>query len=230
MKKTGRKIGRKKRVLFFAGFFVLYLVSLLGIWKEYAERDYRGEEIICEPNSFISWEERVREEYQGQFADCLQGLENGDILLTPCSHTFGWRNGHAAIVIDEETGETLESVVIGTDSCVQNLSKWRKYPGVAVLRLKNASKEERNAIAVYAKEHMQGISYGFRTDFMEHMPEKWRTDTGDTHCAHLIWSIYRHFGYDIDGDGGIWVTPKDIFLSPCLEIVERYHVDIWKRE
>lgn len=230
MKRTGRKIGRKKRILFFVSFFALYLVSALGIWKEYAEKDYCGEGIVCEPNSIISWEERIREEYQEQYADRLQGLENGDILLTPCSHTFGWRNGHAAIVIEEETEETLESVVIGTDSCLQNLAKWRKYPGVAVLRLKDASKEERNAIADYAKEHMQGISYGFLTDFMEHVPEKWRADTADTHCSHLIWSIYKHFGYDIDGDGGIFVTPKDIFLSPYFEIVEMYHVDIWERE
>lgn len=219
MKRTGRKIGKRKRILLFVSFFVLFVVSGLGIWKEHAEGDYDSEDVFCAPNSIISWEERIREESLYKYADRLQNLENGDILLTPCSHTFGWRNGHAAIVIDEENELTLESVVLGTPACVQSVSKWRKYPGVMVLRLKDATKETRDAIATYAAENMQGVEYGFWSDFFG--------GTEDTHCAHLIWSVYNHFGYDIDGDGGIFVTPKDISLSHHLEIVETYDVDKW---
>lgn len=227
MKKAGRRVGKRRKILFFASFFVLFIVSGLGVWKEYAEKDYDMEDVICAPNSIISWEERIREESLYKYADRLQDLENGDILLTPCSHTFGWRNGHAALVIDEDNELTLESVVLGTPTCVQNISKWRKYPGVMVLRLKEATKEERNAIAAYAMESMQGVNYGFWGDFSENLLPDFSEAIRDTHCSHLVWSVYHHFGYDIDGDGGIFVTPKDISLSPQLEIVEAYDVDNW---
>lgn len=219
MKKTGGKIGKKRKILFLAGFFVLFILSGLGIWKEYADRDYDREDVFCAPNSIISWEERIEDEFLYRYEDRLQNLENGDILLTPCSHTFGWRNGHAAIVIDEENELTLESVVLGTPACVQSVSKWRKYPGVIVLRLKDATKEERAAIAAYAQENMLGVNYGFLSDLFG--------GTTDTHCSHLIWTVYNYFGYDIDGDGGIFVTPKDISLSPQLEVIESYDVDKW---
>lgn len=227
MKKTGGKMGRKKKILFFAGFFLLVLILGLWLWTESTERDYAGEEVYCFPNSIISREERIKDEFLYKYAERLQNLENGDILLTPCSHTLGWRNGHAAIVIDEEKELTLESVVLGTPTCVQSFSKWRKYPGVMVLRLKDATKEERNAIAAYTMENMQGVTYGFIGDFSDGLPWAFSEKKTDTHCAHLIWSVYQHFGYDIDGDGGIFVTPKDISLSPHLEIIEVHDVDKW---
>ena len=51
-----------------------------------------------------------------------------------------------------------------------------------------------------------------------------------THCSHLIWQAYRYYGYDLDSDGGLIVTPKDIANSPALEVVQVYGVDprnIW---
>lgn len=223
MKQSGKKKRRKRRHLFFASFLLLIL-ALLGLWKEHTEHDYDSEEVICTPNSIISWEERIRQEYWYKYEDRLSDLQNGDILLTPCSHTFGWRNGHAAIVIDAEQGLTLESVVLGTPSTVQSVDKWRKYPGVMVLRLKEAAEEERCAIADYAAREMLDVNYGFWGEFAEHIFEE---EPQDTHCAHLIWTVYRAFGYDIDGDGGIVVTPKDISSSSLLEVVESYNVDNW---
>lgn len=43
-------------------------------------------------------------------------LEEGDVLVTSSCHTFGWRNGHAAIVVDVEAELTLESIGPGHDS------------------------------------------------------------------------------------------------------------------
>ena len=41
-----------------------------------------------------------------------------------------------------------------------------------------------------------------------------------THCAHLVWYAYRSYGYDLDGDGGRIVTPKDLSKSSLLEPVQ----------
>ncbi len=227
MRKTGRKLGKKRRVLLFAGLFmIIFLFGLWG-WKAYAEKDYVGEDVYCFPNSIISFEERIKENKLYKYAGRLQNLENGDILLTPCSHTFGWRNGHAAIVVDQEKELTLESVVLGTPTCIQSIAKWRKYPGVMVLRLKDASKEERDAIAAYTLENMQGVRYGFWQDFTDGLKLENPHGISSTHCSHLIWSVYNHFGYNLDGDGGIIVTPKDLSLSPKLEIIESHNVDKW---
>lgn len=227
MRKTGKRLGRKKQILLFAVFLMFVFFCGLWGWKEYTEKDYAGEDVYCFPNSMISFEERIKENKLYKYAGRLQNLENGDILLTPCSHTFGWRNGHAAIVIDEEKELTLESVVLGTPTCIQSISKWRKYPGVMVLRLKSASKEERDAIAAYTLENMQGITYGFLGDFTDGLEGGIFDGISSTHCSHLIWYVYNHFGYNLDGDGGIIVTPKDLSLSPGLEIIESHNVDKW---
>lgn len=177
--------------------------------------------IRCSKNSLITWQEENRSTLLPE----LVGLENGDILVSFCTHTYGWRNGHTAIVVDAENGKTLEAVLLGYDSCVQDVSKWRKYPAFIVLRLKDATSEERADIAAYALEHMEGIPYGFVTDVLEHF---WWGDAkgGDTDCSHLIWKSFKEFGYDLDSDGGIIVTPRDIAESPLLEVIQVYGIDL----
>lgn len=181
---------------------------------------------VCAKNSVISWEEwNAEEEDKIIFAD----LEDGDILITPCSHTFGWRNGHAAIVVDAKEGETLESVVLGTKSSLQYLDKWEMYPCVMVFRLKGVSEEIRAQIAQSAKENLCGIDYGLEMGFL--FPAYGTEMTAKTHCAHLVWYAYRSFGYDLDSDGGRIVTPKDISKSPFLELVQVVGADpekLWK--
>ena len=51
---------------------------------------------VCVPVSFF-----VREEHLPE--NCLlvlPDLQDGDILLTDCAHTFGWRHGHGALVVN----------------------------------------------------------------------------------------------------------------------------------
>lgn len=177
--------------------------------------------IGCSKNSIITWQE----ENTNTFLPEILGIEEGDILVSFCTHTYGWRNGHAAIVVDAKEGKTLEAVLLGTDSCIQNVQKWRKYPSFMVLRLKDASREERKEIAQYAVEHMEGVPYGFLTDILEHI---WRGEAkgGDTDCSHLIWKSFYEFGYDLDSDGGIIVTPRDIAESPLLEVIQVYGIDM----
>lgn len=183
------------------------------------EMYFRTPCMTCKHNTEISWEERIAEEdrkyYEGRFV----GLEEGDILITPNSHTYGFRNGHAAIVVDAEAGLTLEAVVLGEPVCIQSIRKWETLPTVIVLRLREASVEERKNIADYAKEQMEDVSYGFSQDILDYF---WQDDIKNTHCAHMIWKCYKKYGYDLDSNGGIFVTPSDIAKSDMLEVRQVY--------
>lgn len=187
----------------------------LSLLEDYAKAYYAPVEFVCMRNSPVSSEEYVAEP-QVKFAK----LEKGDILLTSSSHVFSWRNGHAAIVIGDGL-HTLEAVVIGTHSSVQSIEKWRHYPNLLVLRLKDASAEERAAIADAAAENLEGIPYNV---FSGVFTKKYKplTEISGTQCAHLVWSAYAQFGYDIDSDGGLIVTPRDITDSELLEVVQSY--------
>lgn len=179
-------------------------------------------EFSCAPNSPISWEERT-----GSAPDILAPLEEGDILITLCSHTYGWRNGHAAIVVDAENGRTLEAVVLGQDSSIQTVEKWEGYPSFLVFRLGDVPAETRAAAADYAREHLNGIPYSLTVGILS--PKHPQTER--THCSHLVWEAYRQFGFDLDSDGGLIVTPKDLANSPLLELKQVYGMDpqvLWK--
>lgn len=182
---------------------------------EIQDRFFKSPAFSCERNSIISWEEWITEEDD---KIVFAGLEDGDILITPCSHTMGWRNGHAAIVTDAKKGETLESVVLGEESSIQSLEKWEEYPCVMVFRLKGVSAKIRESIAGMAVKRLLGIPYGITQGVFT---SKYGEDNVvRIHCSHLVWEAYRYYGYDLDGDGGVIVTPKDIAESPLLEPVQ----------
>lgn len=161
------------------------------------------------------------EEYVESPIVSLDFLEKGDILITHSSSVFSWRNGHAAIVIDAEKGLTLEAVVIGEKTCVQDVEKWRHYPNFLVLRLKDADEKLRSDIADTALELLNGKPYRLLTGvFSKKYPD--RDNIIGTQCAHLVWLAYAYHGYDIDSDRGLIVTPKDISESDLLEVVQSY--------
>lgn len=146
-------------------------------------------------------------------------LEKGDILLTPSSRCGGWRNGHAALVVDAEEGLVLEAYSLGCPSQLSSLSTWQDKAAVAVLRLAGVSAERRAALADWARENLLDLPYGLFSGL------PWLGETARppaTQCAHLVWCACAAFGYDIDGGGGWPVTPRDIALSPLLETVQVY--------
>lgn len=202
---------------------------------------------ICEKNSLVSREESLVDEY-GNLTDGteLAPVHDGDILITKCSHTYGWRNGHCALVIDAAVGNTLESVVLGTDSTVQDINKWTNYPDFMLLRLKNAPPDLPDNVAKAAAKYLCGVPYrltagifGPKIIFSDRTKVLHDAGTHDilingeitgTHCSHLVWQAYMFYGYNVDSDRGLIVTPKDIANSPHLEIVQVYGVDpvnIW---
>lgn len=186
---------------------------------------FRDIGFVCEKNSPISWEESVVDA-NGRYAAGTEmaPLHNGYILVTKSSHTYGWRNGHAALVVDAARGETLESVVLGTSSSIQHIDKWTNYPNFMVFRLRDASAELTDKIARSAADYLYDIPYDLSVGILSPKSKK-PGNIGGTHCSHLVWQAFRFFGYDLDSDGGAIVTPMDIAGSPLLEIVQVYGVN-----
>ncbi len=195
------------------------------------KRLFETVEIECRPNTIISREEKlVADGVSYHIHEAFPFLEKGDILLSFSSHAGGWRCGHAGLVVDVLKGQTLEARVLGTDSSLLTMKHWLEYPTVAVLRVKGLSKEQREAVADYAREALQGIPYRLLCGKQLLEGGKAGDITGNvlpegTHCAHLIWSAYAGVGIDLDGDGGPIVTPKNILEDDAVEIIQIYGMD-----
>ncbi len=153
----------------------------------------------------------------------LAPLEDGDIILTSTCHTFGWRNGHAAIVVDAGSGRVLEAVSPGSKSSFGTTRWFAHAANFMVLRLKNVSAEERREIAVWAGNHLRGLDYSLFAGFF--LPKDQGDEPYATHCSHLVWQAFQHFGYDIDSTGGPLVSCSDIARSELLEVVQVYGFD-----
>lgn len=183
------------------------------------KRFFAEVEIDCECDSLIFREVLKTQDTELQLSDTntaiMPVLENGDILITFNTHFLGWRNGHAAIVVDAEKGLTLEALTLGRDSAVLSLKSWAARPSFAVLRLAEASKEQRAEIAAYAEEALVQLPYHLTAGIGG-------GEISGTQCAHLVWCAYQKFGYDLDSDGGWIVTPKDLYESPLLEVIQLY--------
>ncbi len=148
-------------------------------------------------------------------------LEDGDILVTTASHFFGWRQGHACLVVDAARGETLDCGMSVAE--IGSAASWALRANFAVLRLAGASAEERAAVAAAARGTLLGVPYNIAVGIFP--PKGDGAGVRSTHCSHLVWSAYRAFGYDLDATGGPVVTPRDLLRSPLLEIVQVYGMD-----
>lgn len=171
------------------------------------------------PHDMLQWQNA------GQIAP-IAPLQNGDVLVTSSCHTFGWRNGHSAIVIDSEAGTVLESVAPGVNSGRGGTEWFRESPNFLVLRLKGASEEERAEIALSAEQNLIGIPYSVTVGIFS--PKDQGTSPSATHCSHLVWQAFRNFGYDIDSDGGAVCTSRDIANSPHFEVIQVFGFDPMK--
>lgn len=189
---------------------------------------FKNINFVCKKNSIISREEHLIDDNEKYiYGTNLAPYHNGYILITKSSHTFNWRNGHAGIIVNEENHEVLESFVLGENSDISDINKWINYPNFIILRLKDSSNELLYDISKFALENLNDIPYSLTVGLLS---PKYNKVINGTNCSHLIWYCFKHFGYNIDYDGGFIVTPKDIAKSPLLEVVQVYGVnpkDIW---
>lgn len=197
---------------------------------KFQEDFFKDYNILCEKIAIIvSQESIVNDEGKPMYGFNLAPYENGYILVTKATHSLGWRHGHAGIVTDAKNQETLEAVILGTDTMLQDINKWRVYPSFMMLKLKDTSQDTLDEIAEFAKKNMLNVPYGLTvglTSKKNPTPDNIKS----TQCSHVAWYPLMQFGYDVDYDGSWLVTPKDIANSDLFEIVQIYGVDpadIW---
>lgn len=197
---------------------------------EFQKNFFRKSNILCESIGIITSQESiVNSQGKAMYGFELAPYKNGYVLLTKATHSLGWRHGHAAIVTDAENGETLEAIILGSNSQLQNINKWRVYPSFIMLKLKDTSQDTLNAVAAFAKNNLTDVPYGLTvglTSRKNPAPE----NISSTQCSHLVWYPFMQFGYDVDSDGSWLVTPKDIANSDLFEVVQIYGVnpeEIW---
>lgn len=170
----------------------------------------------------------------GMFSMPIVDPQPGDVLITSTSHTLGWRNGHAALVLTNR--QILQSYVIGTKSVINNFQESNALPwfqtsaNFIVLRLKREAGESdedyaarRTEIAVGARKNLVGVVYSLTCGVFT--PKDQGEHPVDTYCSHIVWQAFKNCGYDIDGDGGPICTPHGITVSDCFDVVQVYGFD-----
>ncbi len=145
-------------------------------------------------------------------------VQNGDILITSTSHTFGYRHGHSGIVVDIDKGLTVESYTPFSNSKYDKLYTWLAFPEVMVLRLKEEYRDILSDVIEYTKNYLVGVKYSL----LASTKAKFTTSTSPkkTQCSHLVWAAFYAYGIDLNSDGSWLVTANDIARSPYLEVVE----------
>lgn len=144
----------------------------------------------------------------------------GYVFIMESSHSFGFRHGHAGLVIG--TDQVLESPMVGVFSGIFSANEWRYYPTFVMLRLKDATDEQLKIIAKDAKKQLSGIRYNILAGLVS---KTHGTVPPSTHCAHLVWYAFENYGTDIDCNGGKIVTVQDILYSDKFEVVQIYGYD-----
>ena len=158
----------------------------------------------------------------------LGRLEDGDIIVSATTHVSGFRLGHAALIIDGKNERMAEAFGPGSKSEITSVHSFTNLADFMILRPK-FDKEFREQVAAYAKDNMIGADYNFSIGILskKYNEEKFTR----TQCAHLVWYAYRHFGVDLDSNGGLVVTPPEIANSPYVEVVQIFGFDpvkLWK--
>ena len=153
----------------------------------------------------------------------LIDIQPGDILISLSTHSFGWHHGHAAIAISRYS--TLESAVMGTDSSFGSVNRWKEYSNFAVLRIKDVTEEQQQALVEYRLEYLEGVPYDLLVGILGDKAPDVDDESFGLQCSYLAWYAWYQFGYDLDSDGGKIVTPHDILHSDLVEIVQIYGMD-----
>lgn len=160
----------------------------------------------------VTAEERNKEQWTP-----LVPLKKGDILVTFNTQTMDWRHGHLGLVLNDSGTQLLEHMSIGEISCTTDAFYWGTYPSFMVLRHPDRKLAEK--AADYAKENLVGIPYDLFTGIFS-KKDKTGEEKPASHCSHIVWQAYKSQGADIDKNGGLLVTPRDVAMSDELQIVQ----------
>ncbi len=177
----------------------------------------------AECTSLLGWFTREDRFTAHQSAAPLVDLQPGDILVTLSTHTGGWRHGHSGIVINQN--QTLECTMLGSNSTLVDSSHWIRYSNYAVLRLKDITPELQSKIVQFSSAALLDVPYRLSAGFIGSKAPTPDAPQFGLHCSYLVWYAWKHFGYDLDSDGGRLVSTYDLLHSDFLEVVQIYGMD-----
>ena len=146
-------------------------------------------------------------------------LEDGDIIITSSTHFTGWRVGHAGLVTDGMRGSILQADAVGSLSRLGSIRDFNNRVNFIVLSPK-VDEEVKADVCEYAEENLLGKVYDFTAGVFSK-----KDSMSKTQCAHIVWYAYKQFGIDLDYDGGLVVTPRNIAKSPLVEVVQVFGLD-----
>lgn len=152
-------------------------------------------------------------------------LEDGDIIVTSSTHLSGWRMGHSGLVTDAEEGSILQANAVGDTSRLGSMRDFSDRVNFMILSPK-VDADTKAEVCKYAEENLIGKVYDPTAGVFSSKNKVERTQ-----CAHLVWYAYNAFGIDLDSNGGLVVTPKNIANSPLVEVVQVFGLDpakLWK--
>lgn len=168
-------------------------------------------------------------------------LEKGDILITSSTHFSGFRIGHSAIVADPLSKSPLfQSNAIGVENGYATVdSGFTSRINFMVVRIKpSAFGAESDDDETYRKCLDDATEYIVNElKDSEYFPLAGvfsdKNKCKKTSCSHLIWYGFKHFddanggkrNIDLDPDGGLLVTPRNISESPLVELVQTFGFD-----
>ncbi len=186
--------------------------------KRHQQSFFYHNEIVCEQKALTTcMEYNVSSKGNYTFGFELAPVKAGYVLAMESSHSFGWRHGHAGIVLNDKA--VLEAPIIGQPTAVYSINIWRYYPTFIMLKLKDTSDEDLEKIALDAKETLEGIVYSPLAGLFKKQQGK---KPENVQCAYLVWYAFNNFNIDIDSDGGNIVTVRDIINSDKFEVVQIY--------
>lgn len=154
----------------------------------------------------------------------LSPLQPGDILLSFSTHTLGWRHGHAGLVIDPARAAVLEAVQLGVNSYLVHARHWQTYSNFMVLRVKDATAQQRRQVADFANHTLKDVPYSLLSGLTGAKDQPIEEGPG-VHCAYLPWYAWNQAEVDLDANGGPIVTVGDLARSPELEVVQVFGMD-----
>lgn len=181
----------------------------------YFDRQEIGQKYLCFPITTM--------EYNVEEKTPIVPLKNGDILINFSTSTFDWRHGHSALIIDAENDKTIEHTLVGAQSHIGSISSWSTQPKFVVLRYED--EEVVNKVVEYAKENMIGVDYDIFVGIDGKKDKSNEKRKYASNCSHIVWQSFKSQGVDIDSNGGIFVTPRDIALCKKLKVIQIMGID-----
>lgn len=153
-------------------------------------------------------------------------LEEGDILVTSSTHFSGFRIGHAGLVTDAANNKVIQASAYGSTSEIGTVGDFTDRVNFMILSVKDADAATKKKVAEFADKNLRNKAYDVTAGVFTK-----KNNCERTQCAHLVWYAYKQFGIDIDGNGGLVVTPRNIANAPNIELVQVFGFDpvkLWR--